>query len=57
LNEQFPELGPIVGFGEVQTPNYYRKDPIYDPSFDFRSVHLQKLAEAMVRTLQDLGVQ
>jgi hypothetical protein len=57
LNEQFPELGPIVGFGEVQLPNYYRKDPLYDPSFDFRSVHLQKLAEAMVRTLQDLGVR
>jgi hypothetical protein len=56
LNEQFPERGPIVGFHEVQTPVYYRKDPVYDPSFDFRSVHLRKLAEAMVRTLQDLGV-
>jgi hypothetical protein len=56
LNEQLPERGHMVGTHGMQTPFSYSERPVYDPSFDYRSVHLQKLAEAMVRTLQDLGV-
>jgi hypothetical protein len=46
----------MVGTHVMQTPFSYSARPVYDPSFDYRSVHLKKLAEAMVRNRQELWI-